>query len=26
VIANKGRDDEYSQEYEYYVKNLRGRT
>jgi hypothetical protein len=26
VIANKDRDDEYSQEYQYYVKNLRGRS
>lgn len=25
VIANKDRDDEFSQEYEYYVRNLRGR-
>jgi hypothetical protein len=26
VIANKGLDDEFSTEYEYYVKNLRGRS
>jgi hypothetical protein len=26
VIANKGLDSEFSQEYEYYVLNLRGRS